>query len=118
MIAFVAFLSIPLKDRELIVGIAVNVNISFFYGAPLSTIFTVMKDLDSSSIHRMTTYLNSLCALFFMLFGLGVWDFVLIVPNAIGVLLGVIQLLLIMTLPQRNEKESEQTDEGKSNVKE
>lgn len=113
LIAFVAFLPITLKDRELIVGIAVNVNIAFFYGAPLSTIFTVLKETDSSSIHRMTFYLNSLCALFFMLFGLGLWDYVLIVPNAIGVVLGVIQLLLIMTIPQRNQRESEQTDDDR-----
>lgn len=43
-----------MEKWKLVIGVVVNINILFFYGAPLSRIFTVMKTRDSSSIHRMT----------------------------------------------------------------
>ncbi|KAL7548965.1 hypothetical protein ACHAWF_012236 [Thalassiosira exigua] len=106
----ISFLPLDIMQRELVIGIAVNMNMSFFYGAPLSTIFTVIKSRDSSSIHGWTMAMNSACALFFMLFGFGLWDYVLIVPNAIGVFLGAVQLLLCVFFPRSSS--SAETDES------
>eukprot|EP00804_Cyclotella_cryptica_P027877 CCRYP_003785-RA/>CCRYP_003785-RA protein AED:0.38 eAED:0.38 QI:561/1/1/1/1/1/2/116/295 len=109
IIAWFAFIScivfIPLdsKQREFVIGIAVNINMSFFYGAPLSIIFKVIKTKDSSWIHRKTMIMNTLCALFFLAFGIGRMDYFLIVPNGIGVLLGAVQLFLRLLIPCSEE---------------
>lgn len=89
-IAWMLFLyliaSIPMgeDERKFVVGIAVNINMSFFYGAPLSTIFIVLRTRDSSCIHRRTMIMNTFCAFFFLAFGFGLKDILIIVPNAIG----------------------------------
>jgi solute carrier family 50 protein (sugar transporter) len=66
LITSISFLKINLTQKVLIIGVAVNINISFFYAAPLSTIVAVLRTSDSSSIHRWTMITNFLCALFFM----------------------------------------------------
>jgi hypothetical protein len=102
LIATISLFNLSYEQRLTIIGISVNLNISFFYGAPLSTIFKVIKTRDSSSIHRYTMLLNTGCSVFFMLFGIGVQDKYMIVPNAIGVALGVAQAILRTVLPNRD----------------
>lgn len=102
LIASICLFDVTPEQRLTIIGISVNLNISFFYGAPLSTIFKVMKTRDSSSIHRYTMLLNTGCALFFMLFGIGVQNNYLIVPNGIGVALGVTQAFLRTVIPNKD----------------
>ena len=103
LITLILFLPLGVRQREIVVGVCVNVNISFFYGAPLSTIYSVLKTRDASSIHKPTMILNTACALFFMLFGFGVWDYVLIVPNAVGVALGAGQFCLRAIVPVKED---------------
>lgn len=98
-ISCIVFIPMDSKHREFIIGIAVNINMSFFYGSPLSIIFKVIKTKDSSWIHRQTMIMNTLCALFFLIFGIGQMDYFLIVPNGIGVLLGAVQLFLRLLIP-------------------
>jgi solute carrier family 50 (sugar transporter) len=47
-----------LVDPAAIVGIVVNVNLIFFYGAPLQVMQTVIAKNDSSLIHRPTLFMN------------------------------------------------------------
>ena len=54
VISILSFLELNVEQWKLVIGIVVNINLLFFYGAPLSRIVTVMKTRDSSSIHRMT----------------------------------------------------------------
>ena len=108
LITIISFTTLNLKQRELIIGVAVNINISFFYGAPLSTIYTVIKERNSSSIHVKTMVMNTLCAMFFMLFGFGIWDYILIIPNAIGVVLGIVQMTLRWIIPSESGTEEEE----------
>ena len=54
VISTLAFQKLNVEQWKLVIGIVVNVNLLFFYGAPLSRIFTVLKTRDSSSIHRRT----------------------------------------------------------------
>ncbi len=102
LIASISLFNVTPEQRLTIIGISVNLNISFFYGAPLSTIVKVIKTRDSSSIHRYTMMLNTGCAIFFMLFGIGVQDNYLIVPNGIGVALGVTQAFLRTVIPNKD----------------
>jgi len=110
LITIISFVTLNLKQRELVIGIAVNINISFFYGAPLSTIYTVIKERNSSSVHVRTMVMNTLCALFFMAFGFGIWDYILIIPNAIGVVLGIVQMILRWIIPSKSITEEEEDD--------
>lgn len=115
LITIISFVTLKVKQRELVIGIAVNINISFFFGAPLSTIYTVMKERNSSSIHVRTMVMNTLCALFFMAFGFGIWDYILIIPNAIGVVLGIVQVILRWIIPSKSGTEEEEDDDKLGN---
>lgn len=106
IITLISFLDLDLEQRELFIGVCVNLNMSFFYGAPLSTMYTVLRKWDSSSIHFWTMVMNTACALFFMLFGVGLGNYVLIVPNGIGVLLGILQMFLRIVVPNKDKSTS------------
>jgi solute carrier family 50 protein (sugar transporter) len=86
--------------RELIVGVLVNLNLVFFYGAPLSTIWTVLRDRNSISIHLPTMITNTLNGSFWTAYGLAVLDPFIYVPNALGAVLGVVQIVLILVFPR------------------
>jgi len=112
LISFISFIKLDIRQRELIIGIAVNINLSFFYGAPLSIIYTVLKEKDSASIHFRTMIMNTACSLFFCLFGFGIMDYLIIVPNGIGVALGAVQVLL-RTIISNKSNTDESEDDGK-----
>ena len=112
LITLISFIKLDIRQRELIIGIAVNINLSFFYGAPLSIIYKVLKERDSASIHFRTMIMNTACSLFFCLFGFGIMDYLIIVPNGIGVALGAVQLLLRTIVPNKSN-----TDEGEDDGK-
>jgi solute carrier family 50 protein (sugar transporter) len=101
IITCICFLNVDPGQKDLIVGIAVNINLLFFYGAPLSTIFTVMKTRDSSSIHKWTMLMNTANATFWTAFGFGASDYFIMVPNGIGAILGGIQMMLRVLVPNK-----------------
>lgn len=101
IITSICFLDVETAKKELIVGIAVNINLLFFYGAPLSTIFAVLKTKDSSSIHRWTMLMNTANATFWTAFGFGVTDYFIMIPNGIGTVLGAVQMILCFVVPKR-----------------
>ena len=91
------------RNRELIVASLVNFNLVFFYGAPLSTIMTVSKTRDSSSIHVPTMVTNTLNGFFWTCYGIAVFDLFIAIPNGIGALFGFAQMILCMIFPRRSE---------------
>ena len=99
-----------LDTKQQIVGISVNLNLVFFYGAPLSTIWTVLRQQSSASIHVPTMLTNTANGAFWCAYGLAVWDLFLVIPNGLGALLGVLQIFLKVTFPHRTE-EAESTDQ-------
>eukprot|EP00579_Thalassiosira_antarctica_P032040 CAMPEP_0201992858 /NCGR_PEP_ID=MMETSP0905-20130828/1274_1 /ASSEMBLY_ACC=CAM_ASM_000554 /TAXON_ID=420261 /ORGANISM="Thalassiosira antarctica, Strain CCMP982" /LENGTH=269 /DNA_ID=CAMNT_0048547595 /DNA_START=329 /DNA_END=1138 /DNA_ORIENTATION=- len=126
VISLLSFLKPNLEQWKLAIGIIVNINLCFFYGAPLSTIFTVLKTRDSSSIHRVslsistyskqqksnilslsffagqwTMMMNTANACFWTAFGFGIMDWIIIVPNGLGAILGFIQMFLRLVVPSR-----------------
>eukprot|EP00977_Amphora_coffeiformis_P020379 scaffold8195_cov156-Amphora_coffeaeformis.AAC.3 len=97
-IALVAFGSgFSQTTKEWIVGIFVNLNLVFFYGAPLSTIWTVLRTRNSASIHILTMIGNTLNGTFWGLYGLAILDPFMATPNLLGTALGVIQIFLVVT---------------------
>jgi solute carrier family 50 (sugar transporter) len=86
--------------KELIIGVAVNVNLVFFYAAPLSTIFTVLKTRSCASIHASTVYTMFANGLFWGIFGFAVVDWFIAIPNTLGALLGALQIVLCVIFPR------------------
>ena len=102
--------SITPRNRELIVAWLVISNLIFFYGAPLSTFYTVLKERNSSSIHVPTMITNTLNGTFWSIYGFAVSDMFVAIPNGIGALFGVLQVVLIVLFPrQAKDAHSERT---------
>lgn len=83
-----------------IVGILVNINLLFFYAAPLQTIQTVIREKTSDSIHAPTMVLNCTNAGFWGAYGIATRNVVIYGPNGIGLLLGLIQAALCCVYPK------------------
>ena len=89
--------------------IIVNLNLVFFYGAPLSTIYQVLKTRSCASIHVPTMLTNTANGAFWFAYGVAVWDLFIVIPNGLGALLGVVQFVLRIVFPNR-EEECESSD--------
>mmetsp|Transcript_2505 Transcript_2505/g.3831 ORF Transcript_2505/g.3831 Transcript_2505/m.3831 type:complete len:292 (-) Transcript_2505:708-1583(-) len=90
----VCFTPMPAIRRAEIIGLASNINLIVFYGAPLSTILEVLRTRNSSSIHRRTLVMSLLNAFFWTAYGFAIVDIMVIFPNATGLLLGIFQVCL------------------------
>jgi len=98
LVAFIPFLS---DRKEFIIGVIVNLNLVIFYGAPLSTIYTVITEKNSSSIHVRLMITSLLNSIFWTVYGLAILDIFIIVPNSMGCLFGAIQVLLLKLYPKQ-----------------
>eukprot|EP00980_Cylindrotheca_fusiformis_P017531 scaffold5498_cov86-Cylindrotheca_fusiformis.AAC.5 len=85
---------------QLIVGVLTNMILVFFYAAPLSSIKTVLRDRNTVSLHVPTMMLNTLNSSFWMVYGLGVGDYFIILPNGLGACLGAFQVVLCLIFPR------------------
>ena len=97
--------SISSGTKQLIVGLAANLNLSFFYGAPLSTIFTVIKERNTASIHFLTMVTNTANGIFWAAYGIAVLDYYIFVPNGLGALLGFVQFALYVLFPRKEAED-------------
>jgi len=80
-------------------GIACNIILLMYYGAPLSTIGTVLKSRSSASIYLPTVLVNGVNGAFFSIYALAINDMLLLAPNAIGAALAAVQVLLCVAFP-------------------
>jgi solute carrier family 50 (sugar transporter) len=89
----------PSKSTPTILGLVVNVNLIFFYGAPLQSMGKVITEKNSGSIHAPTMVMNWLNTSFWLLYGAAKVDPIIFVPNLIGLMLGITQGLLYGIYP-------------------
>jgi solute carrier family 50 protein (sugar transporter) len=101
VISIIMFGNFPTYTNQLICGIVVNVNLLFFYGAPLSTIFTVFKTQNSATIHLPTMITNTANGSFWTAYGIAVLDPFIYIPNGIGASLGVFQFFLCLVFSRK-----------------
>jgi len=94
------------RTRELIVTFLANAIAMFFYGAPLSTIWTVLREKNSSSIHIRTMLANTLTGLFWTAYGIAVSDLFLAIPNGLGAGFGAIQIIFCVLSPRKASGDS------------
>mmetsp|Transcript_8980 Transcript_8980/g.18637 ORF Transcript_8980/g.18637 Transcript_8980/m.18637 type:complete len:254 (-) Transcript_8980:1308-2069(-) len=95
VISFVTF-AMNKEEAADTVGIVVNFNLVFFYAAPLQTMFEVMSSKNSASIHRPTMYMNWCSASFWVIYGIAKMDPVIMIPNSIGLCMGLTMGVLCM----------------------
>jgi solute carrier family 50 protein (sugar transporter) len=88
--------------RLLTIGIAANLNLVFFYGAPLSSFATVIKTKSSNVIHVSTMVTTLLNGMFWFSYGIAIGNGFVYVPNGIGAFLGAIQFLLCLIFPRES----------------
>ena len=75
--------------------------LSAYYGAPLSTIGTVLSTKSSASIYLPTVLVNGINGMFFSIYALAIGDTLLLAPNAIGATLAAVQVLLCLVFPNK-----------------
>lgn len=78
--------------RQLLTGYFANVILVVFYGAPLSTLRMVLRDKSAASIYAPLSFLSLLNGSLWVIYGLAIRDFFIVVPNCCGLILAVIQL--------------------------
>ena len=94
-------MGVPVWEPQTVVGILVNINLVFFYGAPLQTMKTVLETKSSDSIHTPTVTMNVINAVFWMSYGLTREDIIIYGPNGVGLFLGIGQVALCCIYPKR-----------------
>lgn len=109
VISIVSLCGFESRTNQLIVGFIVNLNLLFFYGAPLSTIFSVLRERSSASIHIWTVITNTANGAFWGAYGLAVLDPFIYIPNGIGAALGGIQIIFCVLFPRSSEKGPKET---------
>ncbi|KAL7544344.1 hypothetical protein ACHAWF_007734 [Thalassiosira exigua] len=88
------------EDMKFVIGVAVNINLIFFYGAPLSTIMTVIRSKSSESIHGWTMVMNTSNAFFWCIYSLAIRDYYILIPNGLGFMFGIVQIILYNIYPR------------------
>ena len=114
-------ISIVLKSADkstaaLIVGISSDISSLLYYGAPLATVADVIRTKDSSSLFVPAIVISAInCILWFFYGLLGVHSALIYVPNVIGIILCVGELIVrgIYPAPTKSfeEKLAEETVE-------
>ena len=94
-------------DVKFIIGVAVNLNLIFFYAAPLSTIVVVCRTKSSSSIHPGTMIMNTVNSFFWFVYSLAIQDYYIMIPNGVGFSFGLMQVILYMCFPNIDVAENE-----------
>jgi hypothetical protein len=97
--------------EQKIIGILVNINLVFFYGAPLQTMKIVFETKASNSIHTPTVTMNVINAIFWISYGLAKNDIIIYGPNGIGLLLGIAQGILCLIYPSSSSSSSKKRNE-------
>jgi len=94
------------KDNmKFVVGVTVNLNLIFFYAAPLSTILTVVQTKSSSTIHCPTMVMNTVNSFFWCVYSLAIRDYYILIPNGLGFLFGLLQMVAYLIYPSNGTLE-------------
>jgi solute carrier family 50 (sugar transporter) len=105
----VGWFDVLAAEPATVVGVTVNLNLIVFYGAPLQSIQTVLATKRSDSIHVPTMMMNWCNTSFWMMYGLGRHDLLILMPNSVGLILGLAQgVLCVLYPPSRSSSGSAQ----------
>lgn len=97
-------------DMKFVIGVAVNLNLIFFYAAPLSSIVTIFRTKSSESIHFWTMIMMSANAFFWCVYSLAIQDYYILIPNGLGLMFGLTQIILCMLYPTGGDDDDDSKD--------
>lgn len=78
--------------RQILTGYFANIILVVFYGAPLSTLKLVLRDKSAASIYAPLSFLSLLNGSLWVVYGVAIRDFFIVVPNFCGLVLALVQL--------------------------
>ena len=100
ILSLTSLIPISKDDMKFVVGVSVNLNLIFFYAAPLSSIATVFRTKNSASIHFATMVMNTTNSFFWCVYSLAIRDYYILIPNGLGFLFGITQTVLYKVFPR------------------
>lgn len=101
----------PLLSPRSIIGVVVNLNLVVFYAAPLSQIQTVLRQKCCDSIHVPTMVLTNTNTIFWFIYGVARGDPVIFAPNALGLILGIMMIILCLVYPRSEALNDSRSDQ-------
>jgi uncharacterized protein with PQ loop repeat len=109
------------KTATDVLGYTLVVCVFLYYSAPMSTLYSVIKTRDSSSLYAPLIVVNLVNAMLWLFYGsFGVHDSFVAIPNGAGVILSIIQLLFVFIFrsskPDSEHYGALSTDGGKEEV--
>ena len=93
------FAAAMMQDKQLgasILGVLANVVVFLLFASPLATFSKVIRSKDSSSINRPFAVCQVFNCLVWFGYGLAIDDKYVALPNLVGLILGLVQILLIV----------------------
>lgn len=105
----------PNDDAQLMWGFTANGILLMYYGAPLSTIVTVVKTKSSATLNLPLCVMQCINGCLWLGYGLAVSDPFIYVPNAIGACTGGL-LCFLLFIYRDKKKKKEKCDAGGSDA--
>jgi len=94
MVAGISLGPSQFEAAALLVGYSSCVCTVVYYGAPLSTIRKVCKNRNSASLFLPMILANLVNAILWTAYGIAIVDWVLVGPNALGIVFAVLQIII------------------------
>lgn len=96
---------LDIRGLQTLWGLAANFILVLYYGAPLSTVYAVLKTRNSASIYIPLSVCAMLNSTLWVAYGLAVNDYFIAVPNAVGWVFALIQIVLRVIIPPQPDRE-------------
>ncbi|DBA83844.1 TPA: hypothetical protein ACH3X1_006359 [Trebouxia sp. C0004] len=97
----VAVMPMSKNEKMLLWGITANVVLLIYYSAPLTTVKEVLVSRSSASLYWPLCLMNVLNGLLWVGYGRATNNSFIWAPNAVGALLGLLQLTLCLVFPRK-----------------
>eukprot|EP00744_Colponema_vietnamica_P003628 GILI01005529.1.p2 GENE.GILI01005529.1~~GILI01005529.1.p2 ORF type:complete len:235 (+),score=67.43 GILI01005529.1:82-786(+) len=81
--------------RSQIMGYVANVANVIMYGSPLKQLAEVLKTRNTADVPILLSIVSFLCSSAWLIFGLLVTDWFIVIPNVLGTLLNIVQLAIL-----------------------
>ncbi|GIX66363.1 MtN3/saliva family protein [Babesia caballi] len=103
VILFIGYLGIEGEPYLKFIGLFGGSIQAFSYVAPLFSIREIMKNKSTSAMPTEISLANFIGSFFTLCYGFIIWDYIVIAPNFIGMVSGIIQIVLLMLI-SNNER--------------
>ncbi|KAJ3195349.1 hypothetical protein HK101_000461 [Irineochytrium annulatum] len=101
LLSAISFISLGEESAKLTLGFMTNVILVAFYGSPLTVMWEVVRERDSSGLNTAIAVTSLINSSLWVVYGQVIVDWFITVPNALGVIFSVTQLILLGIYPRR-----------------